>query len=517
MKNSILAFSLALTMLLLCGCGETTVTVAGRQFPRDTTELTAIVTAEDLPSLEQLPNLRYADLSGSDCYAALLAWGEAHPGVTLRYTVPLPDGTLAENSASALDLSALRHEQVAAAGQALALLPAARSVDLGDTARNDLTPEDVAALKTAFPEILFAHTVLFDGQPLDFTMQSLDLSAFNDSELAVLIPWLRGMTALQRVELGDGGDAASPRVSWEHVRALRALCPDAHIQYRFTLYGQEQTLDATWLDFNHITMDDQGALVKAVTVCMPQLTWLDMDFCAVDDEHMAEIRDALPNAEVVWRIWFGDGYSVRTNVERIVASNPGKAGELTPENTQSLKYCTKVKYLDLGHNSYLSSIDFVRYMPELEVAILAMGAWHDCSPLSACTKLEYAELQTTCLNDLRPLAGLTNLRHLNICYNLALHDLTPLYDIPLERLWIGCTTPIPPEQVETYQALHPDCTIELESVDPTQTLWRYTGEDELGNLKLDPRYALLREQFAYDSAPDCYAYIENDPLYNPHS
>ena len=254
---------------------------------------------------------------------------------------------------------------------------------------------------------------------------------------------------------------------------------------------------------------------------MPELTLLDMDFCEVSDEAMADIRDSLPKAEVVWRIWFGNehrnGYSVRTNVTRILASNPGRGGELTAENTRSLKYCTKVIYLDLGHNDQLTDISFVRCMPDLEVAVLAMGGFSDLSPLADCPKLEYLEIQTGAVSDLRPLSGLKNLRHLNIAWNFALTDITPLYELTeLERLWIGGYDPVPREQVEEMQRRAPNCVINTTTSNPTEAGWRYVSFNEEGYGIPHPRYALLRKQFDYGSAPYCYSYPEYDPLYYPH-
>ena len=52
----------------------------------------------------------------------------------------------------------------------------------------------------------------------------------------------------------------------------------------------------------------------------------DRDYCGVSNEAMAQIRDENPNVEVVWRIWFGENYSVRTDVERILASKPTVGG-----------------------------------------------------------------------------------------------------------------------------------------------------------------------------------------------
>ena len=326
------------------------------------------------------------------------------------------------------------------------------------------------------------------------------------------------MPALESIELGTG-DAESGRVPWDALAALHAERPEIRMHYSFTLYGQEFTLDSTEMNLTHIPIDDQGALVKAITACMPQLSYLDMDSCGVDDEHMAEIRDALPNADVVWRIWFGvvghgfAGYSVRTDVTKILASNPGIGGELDPDNTKSLKYCTKVKYLDLGHNSYMRDISFISYMPDLEMLVISMGNWYDASPLENCTKLRYAELQTTSLSDLRPLMKLTSLEHLNICYCYALHDITPLYELPnLKRLYIGMLSPVPKEQIERFKELHPDCEVNDEVEDPTTGHWRYLGWDEYGDI-MAPAYAELREVMEYDYAPHSYAYTYNDPLY----
>lgn len=506
--------------LLLSGCGEPTLTVNGEELrlPRETEELSLVLRAEELGELEKLPRLRAVDLSGSDCVEEILAWSEAHPEITVRYTVSLPDGRAVAGDETALDCSALRRGEVTALLECLRLLPALRELSLGGMGENGLLPEDVETIEAAFPALRIAYTLRWRGEALPAETESLDFSDAGEEEIAELLPWLHRLRQVKRVALGEGGDAAGPRLSWELVRALSEALPGAALDYRFTLYGRQLDLQAEELDYNHVKMDDQGALMKAVTACMPRLRLLDMDFCGVDDEHMAAIRDALPDTEVIWRIWFGEGYSVRTNVTKILASNPDKAGELTPENTRSLQYCTKVKYLDLGHNSYLGTIDYCAYMPDLEVLIVAMGNWSDCSALARCPKLEYAELQTSSLNDLSPLGELHNLRHLNICYDFALHDITPLYGLHgLERLWIGCLTPIPPEQVETFRALNPDCTVELESVDPTQTYWRYLDwDEEIGHHIRAPRYILLREQFGYDDAPYCYSYIENDPLYHHH-
>ena len=237
-----------------------------------------------------------------------------------------------------------------------------------------------------------------------------------------------------------------------------------------------------------------------------------MDTCNVSDESMAEIRDEFPQAEVVWRIWFGstNRYSVRTNVTTILASNPGIGGDMSKEYTTSLKYCTKVRYLDLGHNDKMDDISFISYMPDLEVAILSMARWKDGSYLADCPKLNYLELNTGCISDLTPLSGLTNLKDLNLCYNYALHDISPIYDLDLDRLYLGALTPIPLDQVETYRSLHPDCEVNIQTIDPSGGKWRRT---QLNPDVYAPRYERLREEFNYSADPYCYSYNYNDPKY----
>ena len=68
------------------------------------------------------------------------------------------------------------------------------------------------------------------------------------------------------------------------------------------------------------------------------------------------------------------------------------------------------------------------------------------------------------------------------------------------------------------------CRINISSGDPSQGTWRITGyrpawvweqwaSTGMYNDVLNDRYALLREQFGYDSADQSYSLPQNDPLY----
>ncbi|MBO5555637.1 MAG: leucine-rich repeat domain-containing protein [Oscillospiraceae bacterium] len=505
MKRSLVPLLAALLLCaLLCGCGQKEVSLGGESIPTETDTLQMVLSGEELARLDAFPQLKTLDLSGSDCYDEILSWAAAHPDVEVLYTVTLPDGSVVDNHAAALDLTGMTEAQVEETLPLLAFLPDVKRVELG--------ADREASTVRAYQSILgleVPYSVRIQGRELDMNTRELDLSEATDKDVAKLLPWLPSMPQLQHVELGSG-DAADSRISWANIKATEEAAPQAVFDYAFTLFGQDHTLQDTVMNYSHVTMEDEGALMQSVALCMPQLQTLDMDTCGVSDEAMAQIRDSLPNTEVIWRIWFGDFYTARTNVEMLLASNPGRGGNLYKSNTESLKYLTRLKYLDLGHDDTLDDISFIRYMPDLEVAIFAMNCWWDTRPLADCPKLEYLELQTGAITDLRPLAGLKNLRHLNICYNFSLHDITPLYDLDLERLWIGLFSPVDQEQIQEFKRRHPNCEVNTTTVDPTEEGWRSIGWDEFGAV-LDTRYALLRRQFRYDEK--AYAYCDNDPLY----
>ena len=374
--------------------------------------------------------------------------------------------------------------------------------------------EEIYTWAQANPQVEVKYTVtLPDGTVLDKLTESADLSAMSGEEISAAVGVLRFLPELESLELGTEREG----LSWDDIGLVQQSLPNVKLNYRFNLYGVELELCSTTINLSHIPVDDNGAAAMQAMAHMPQLTYLDMDSCGVDNFSMAAIRDAYPHVKVVWRIWFGewDVYSVRTDVERILASSPSVAGEIYTGNCEALQYCTEVRYLDLGHNTNMTDISFIASMEKLEVAILAMANWTDASPLANCKNLEYLEMQTTLCTDLSPLAELKNLKHLNVAYIPDLTDISPLYGLTqLERLWIGCNNWVPAEQVAEMQAAAPNCEINVEVyTDPTGGRWRYVDYNELAYIFiLHPRYIELREQFDnYESS--AFSYYWNDPLF----
>lgn len=70
---------------------------------KEVESLTVVLSAGEIYTLNQYPNLKSVDLSGSTCYATILEYMEAHPNVDVTYTVSL-GGTEVSNKTDSVVL-----------------------------------------------------------------------------------------------------------------------------------------------------------------------------------------------------------------------------------------------------------------------------------------------------------------------------------------------------------------------------------------------------------------------------
>ena len=168
----------------------------------------------------------------------------------------------------------------------------------------------------------------------------LDLSDVAPVRIRIALSTIACLRDLKEIRLGS--DEREDPPTWEDILALRSAALNATIDYRFSLCGVPLTLEDEEIDLNYLAVPDRGEEVLAAAKCMPNLKTLMMDSCGIRNEDMEVIRDALPDTEVVWRISFGLKYSVRTNVERILASSPSIGGTVTNSDLEVLKYCASL-------------------------------------------------------------------------------------------------------------------------------------------------------------------------------
>ena len=338
------------------------------------------------------------------------------------------------------------------------------------------------ALREALPGAALHYTVNAAGKALTSDAVSADLSSLPEKDVQAAAQALALLPDLQRVSL-------SLDLPVEAYVELKKAAPGARFDYAFDLFGQTVTEDTESLYYENVEIGNLGVIqFLRVLPCLDKLTELTFEYCGISDWAMADLRDAFPDKKIVWRVVYGWGSSM-SDAETIWA-----IGGFNDSQLYSLRYCTEVKYLDLGHNG-IYSLDFVRYMPKLEVLIVENDYVSDLSALSECKTLEYLEVGETQVKDVSPLAGCTGLEHLNIGGLPGVTDISPLYGLPkLKRLYGLCDVNVPAEQVEYIKSIMPDTEIDFDYYPQgavNGSHWRY---DENG---IVPRYQLLHDQMGY--------------------
>ena len=469
-KRFLIILCTLLLSLVLVGC-------ASQPRVSKETELRGVMTAEELAELDKYPNLRLLDLSGSRCYGEIEAYIAAHPEVTVRYTVAVGETEYAPDTETVSLAGPAEIDELLAVS---AHLPRLRTVEL----QSAPTAEELETLRQALPQAELRYQVELLGKSLPSDQKSLDLSGADSSQVPELVRVLPLLPQLEQVELSDD-------LPLDDYLQLKAAAPQAHFRYAFTLFGQELNTDTASLEYRNVELGDEGVReLQRVLAGLDRLQSVYLERVGAKNKTIAELRDAYPDKDIVWLVEYG------WTASRSDAITIWNIGGFNDEQLAELKYCTKVKYLDLGHNG-IYDISFVEYMPDLEVLILENDFVSDLTPLATCKNLEYLEVGETRVTDVSPLANVTSLRHLNIGGLLGLTDISPLYGLPnLERLYGLCDVNVPREQVEYIKTLMPNTEIDFDYYPKgavNGSHWRYTENGELV-----PRYQLLHDQIGYD-------------------
>lgn len=459
----------AALLFILAGCAKNQET------------LETVVTAESIFQLEKYESLKTLDLSGSACYAEILDYIAAHPAVNVIYNVDF-GGTGAQNSAVSITLAEGAYDY-AALLENLAYLPAMKNVELPATT---LTSEELAALYAAYPGVEFDYTVEIAGQEIASVDSQCDLSALTSKDVDAAAAALAKLPALGYVELTD--KAGESALSMAEVARLESAAPQADFNYTFELFGQTLTTMDESVEYVETEIGNDGVdEIRQMLDIMCRCTYLKLEDCGVDSEVMAQLRDDYPDTKVVWRVYFGY-FTCLTDEETIRA-----IFDLNDDNCHELMYCTDVKYMDIGHNSYLHDVSFIAYMPKLEICILSGSPFSDMTVFENHKELIFLEL-VWCgyVDDLTPLTSCTSLAYLNICYS-QVTDLTPIVGLPLER-FCYYTPQLTQEQMDEFEMLQPDCWVTFGGENPYVLGWRYNDQ---GYTWCD-MYLRVREVFRYD-------------------
>lgn len=346
------------------------------------------------------------------------------------------------------------------------------------------TPEPTP---TPTPEPVFADIL---GQRYGEDTTSLNLTLMKEEDVPAVAAELGKLPLLSQIALAADGSYTA--LSYDALDALQAAAPGAQLLCRFELNGLEADWETTELRYYDVPVGDEGIdEYRRVLPYLPALTLLRFEDCGIEDnDAMDALRADFPDKGVVWNIYIG-GYSFMTDT--ILMNSP----MLRDDNVYLLDYMHDVLYLDVGHNHFLSNIDFVKNFPKLQAVIVSITNLSDLSPLAGCPDLEFFEGFSTNISDLSPLSGLKNLRYVNIGDNQYLADLTPLYGMELLKVRICGRTRnhVTEEMIEELRANLPaDCDVAVVGGHSANSGgWRFNEDGSYNQ-----RYGLLRRQMLYD-------------------
>ena len=236
-------------------------------------------------------------------------------------------------------------------------------------------------------------------------------------------------------------------------------------EFHFTTTWGELTFsdDAESLDLRVREGGTNIKDLKAIVQLCPNIKYIDNShkFFPSNNE-MIPLVEQYPDIQFVWQVKLGSSHHISTNATVFSTMNHiGGGGKLTSKNMELLKYCTRLKALDLGHNN-ITSLDFLKYCPDLELLIIADNKVTDITPISQLKHLKYAEIFKNHITDLSPLASCTELLDLNITW-CDVTDLSPLDSLTgLERLWANMMRKMDDSAMEHFKSTHPNTLVDYQ-------------------------------------------------------
>lgn len=253
-----------------------------------------------------------------------------------------------------------------------------------------------------------------------------------------------------------------------------------------------------WYDDSTGRMDLTGLAVpslswlRAVLEYIPGLQYVDLSYCSLSNEELAQLRDDLApkGIKVVWTLLLKFGYEVRTDAWVFSTRHSSTDPRLEDEDVDCLRYATELRALDLGHN-WIFHADFLAPMTELRVLILSDNKMEDLSMLAG-KPLEYLEIFNTHVSDISFLRGCDTLLDINLCHTWV-GDLSPLYHLKnLKRIWMGDAPMMTLTERKRFLSYQQE---NLEAYDfwtDIPTLYGWRGDE---NGPGHPRYEIIKAMF----------------------
>ncbi len=283
---------------------------------------------------------------------------------------------------------------------------------------------------------------------------------------------------------------------------LTSMYPYINYVWNVDIYDKTVNSKETRLDLTGAQITDLEKFKKDLKL-LPNLVYLDLSDCNLDNETLYNLRNDFPNTKIVWRLHLRR-WSLKT--DQIAFSVLITNYNYVPINSEDLeifKYCTDLQALDLGHQNITDITAIGKYLPDLRLLIIADNPISDISPLASLKHLHYLELFITKISDISPLINNTELVDLNLSNDYHVKDFSVLLDndFPLlERLWIN-NTGIPYNDYKKLKQKYPNVTIVTEGNSSTHFGWR-EHERYYAMIKMFHNHYYISELFTKYDSPD---------------
>lgn len=450
--------------------------------------------AEDVEVLANyFPSLRKIVADNCRDYTQLAELARRLPGVEVAYKVDLGGSTQMHPETAGLTLYEPGEYTFEALMENLVHLPLLKTIAFKDA---PFTTEEMTRLQETYPDITMTFSAEILGKEYDVHTTTLDLSALKPDQVEEVAGKLGVLSALETVELMNG---ETSQLKLEDVKKLVDAAPNVKFHYVFDFYGISVDTTQEEVTIKNIKVEDEQFeqnLRMALDVMSGCKRFVldgrgqyDKMWKKTSNEALAQIReDYRDKLSFVWRVYFGANGSSLTDAEVLRA-----VYGLTNSNCGAMKYLEKVRYMDIGHNDFLTDSDFISGMVSLEAVIISGAPIESLEPFAACKNLKFLEMvECHYIPDLEPLRECTQLEMLNISHT-EIADISVLEEMSLTHL-NTIHNDVPEEQIEAFQETHPDCWTVTEG-NHYGVGWRYDTD----NKTLLPWYAKLDAEYHYIS------------------
>ncbi len=336
-----------------------------------------------------------------------------------------------------------------------------REVDFGEL---KLEKSDKDYLESKYPNIKFDIELVVDvyGTKIRDNVTYLDLTKCQiDENLTSLLEIFK---KLKEVNLLGQSFTVDEEIS------LMKKFPDVKFDFTVIVDNKkfENSIEELDLSRTKVTSED----VKKLISLFPNIKKLDLSYTQLTNEECDQFRKDYPDIETNWVVSLGR-WSLRTDaITFSVLIQYFDYVRMTSEDIQVLKYCTKLKALDLGHQAITDISVIGDYLPDLRILILADNKISDITPISKLKHLHYLELFINPISDISPLKENTELVDLNLANLNKVTDVEPLLDLPmLERLWIN-NTGLGASGIKALDETYPNLLMAITGNQSTHQGWR---------------------------------------------